>query len=162
MKKNFKQCKTKFLLFFLLALFAGGLSPAWAQVTESFEDVTLVDADTWGRAGKFSNGWVCVGSTGTINNAGLHATSEDYPFYLYSSGNTGDKSLGGIASSTNNYYLVIPTLISGDVTYYCKGTASTYGYLRFYKVTDNGDDTYTIGSQIGSVVSKNSSSGWVS
>ena len=162
MKKNFKQCKTKFLLFFLLALFAGGLSPAWAQVTESFEDVTLVDADTWGRAGKFSNGWVCVGSTGTINNAGLHATSEDYPFYLYSSGNTGDKALGGIASSSNNYYLVIPTLISGDVTYYCKGTASTYGYLRFYKVTDNGDDTYTIGSQIGSVVSKNSSSGWVS
>lgn len=162
MKKNFKQCKTKFLLFFLLALFAGGLSPAWAQVTESFEDVTLVDADTWGRAGKFSNGWVCVGSTGTINNAGLHATSEDYPFYLYSNGKTGDKSLGGIASSTNNYYLVIPTLISGDVTYYCKGTASTYGYLRFYKVTDNGDDTYTIGSQIGSVVSKNSSSGWVS
>lgn len=162
MKKNYKQCKTRFLLFFLLSLFAGGLSPAWAQVTESFEDITLVDADSWGRSGKFSNGWVCVGSTGTINNAGLHASSEDYPFYLYSSGNTGDKALGGIASSSNNYYLVIPTLISGDVTYYCKGTASTYGYLRFYKVTDNGDDTYTIGSQIGSVVSKNSSSGWVS
>lgn len=162
MKHFFNFRKAKLLLAALMLLVTGGVSPAWAQVTESFEEVTLVDADTWGQAGKFSNGWVCVGSTGTINNAGLHATSEDYPFYLYSSGNTGDKALGGIASSTNNYYLVIPTLISGDVTYYCKGTASTYGYLRFYKVTDNGDDTYTIGSQIGSVVSKNSSSGWVS
>ena len=162
MKHFFSFRKAKLLLAALMLLVTGGVSPAWAQVTESFEEVTLVDADTWGRAGKFSNGWVCVGSTGTINNAGLHATSEDYPFYLYSSGNTGDKALGGIASNTNNYYLVIPTLISGDVTYYCKGTASTYGYLRFYKVTDNGDDTYTIGSQIGSVVSKNSSSGWVS
>ena len=162
MKHFFSFRKAKLLLAALMLLVTGGVSPAWAQVTESFEEVTLVDADTWGRAGKFSNGWVCVGSTGTINNAGLHATSEDYPFYLYSSGNTGDKALGGIASGTNNYYLVIPTLISGDVTYYCKGTASTYGYLRFYKVTDNGDDTYTIGSQIGSVVSKNSSSGWVS
>ena len=161
MKHFFYKKKSRWLLLAILAMMVGA-SPTWAQVTESFEEVTLVDADSWGRAGKFSNGWVCVSSTGAINNAGLHATSEDYPFYLYSGGKTGDKSLGGIASGTNNYYLVIPTIISGDVTYFCKGTASTYGYLRFYKVTDNGDDTYTIGSQIGSVVSKNSSSGWVS
>lgn len=162
MKKEFLYFKkSRWLLLVLLTMIVGA-SPTWAQVTESFESVTLVDADTWGRAGKFSNGWVCISSTGAISNTSLHATSEDYPFYLYSSGKTGDKSLGGIASSTNNYYLVIPTLVSGDVTYYCKGTSSTYGYLRFYKVTDNGDDTYTIGSQIGSLVSKNSSSGWVS
>ena len=162
MKHNSKLNRSRWLLLTLFTLIVG-VSPAWGQVTESFESITLVDADTWGRAGKFSNGWICVGSTGTINNAGLHATSEDYPYYLYSaSAKTGTKALGGIASSTQNYYLVIPVVISGDVTYYCKGTASTYGYLRFYKVTDNGDDTYTIGSQIGSVVSKNSSSGWVS
>ncbi len=38
MKKNFKQCKTKFLLFFLLALFAGGLSPAWADELTIYSD----------------------------------------------------------------------------------------------------------------------------
>jgi hypothetical protein len=139
MKKDYLnlRAKSKLLLLALLALFAGGMSPAWAQVTESFEDVTLVDADSWGRAGKFSNDWVCVSSTGTISNTSLHATSEDYPFYLYASGNTGSKSLGGIASSTNNYYLVIPTLISGDVNFYCKGTASTYGYLRRLRLYSN-------------------------
>ena len=102
MKKNFKQCKTKFLLFFLLALFAGGLSPAWAD-TETFEDVTIqkdgVDiSNNYGN--NLSNGWICVNSSGSryatiySSDAGSYALGTDYYY-------EGSKSLYNTSSSNN-------------------------------------------------------------
>lgn len=166
MKKNFKQCKTKFLLFFLLALFAGGLSPAWAQVTESFEDVTIqkdgVDiSNNYGN--NLSNGWICVNSSGSryatiySSDAGSYALGTDYYY-------EGSKSLYN-TSSSNNYYMVIPVSISGTLSFQmrCTSTSSSYqGMLYVYNVTDNGDGTYTIGSQIGSYINQKGGSGWAS
>lgn len=165
MKKNFKQCKTKFLLFFLLALFAGGLSPAWAD-TETFEDVTIqkdgVDiSNNYGN--NLSNGWICVNSSGSryatiySSDAGSYALGTDYYY-------EGSKSLYN-TSSSNNYYMVIPVSISGTLSFQmrCTSTSSSYqGMLYVYNVTDNGDGTYTIGSQIGSYINQKGGSGWAS
>ena len=142
MKHFFNFRKSKLLLFSLFAILAGSASPAWAQVTESFEDVTLVNADTWGRAGELSNGWICVNSSGAKNSIGL-GTDDQYGYYLFNEGNTGEKSLASKASSSNSEYLVIPVLVKGTVSFYAKKTGSTNPYIYIYLATDNGDGTYS-------------------
>lgn len=153
------------IIFAFLLCCMGGVNSAWAQVTETFESVSVENPDTWGRGGTFSNGWVCVNSAGAINSAGLHDSSEDYPYYINSNKNNtdgGSKSLGGISSSSNSNYLVIPVVMTGDISFYMCGTASgssTYGYLKVFKVKDNGDGTYTIGNQL-TTLSKGGGSAW--
>ena len=146
-----------------MLMLAAGLSPAGAQVTETFEDLTLVDADSWGRAGEFSNGWICVNSSGVKNSTGLHESSNDYPYFIGTIAKNGSKSLGSISSNNQSYYLVIPVLMSGDVTFsMCTNSTntSTYGYVRIHKVTDNGDGTYSINSVALSTQTKAGSSSY--
>ena len=160
MKKNFKQCKTKFLLFFLLALFAGGLSPAWAD-TETFESVSQVDPVS-NYSSDLSNGWVCVNASGSKYSYGI-GTSDSAPYYIATRANNGSKSLGSIASSSNSYYMIIPVLMSGDITFYmCTNSTSsyTYGYVKVYKASDNGDGTYSIDASPISTQTKSGSSSY--
>ena len=162
MKNVLSKTKSR-LLFCLMLMLAAGLSPAGAQVTETFEDLTLVDADSWGRAGEFSNGWICVNSSGVKNSTGLHESSNDYPYFIGTIAKNGSKSLGSISSNTQSYYLVIPVLMSGDVTFsMCTNSTntSTYGYVRIHKVTDNGDGTYSINSVALSTQTKAGSSSY--
>lgn len=155
--------KSKLLLLTLLAVFVGGVSPAWAQVTETFESVTLVEPDSWSRSGELSNGWICVNSSGVKNSAGLHESSDEYPYFIGTRANNGSKSLGSISSNSQSYYLVIPVLMSGDVTFsMCTNStnSSTYGYVRIHKVSDNGDGTYSINSTAFSTQTKSGSSSY--
>lgn len=164
MKHFFNFRKAKLLFAALMLLVTGGVSPAWAQVTESFEEVTIqkdgVDvSNNYGN--NLSNGWVCVNSSGSryatiySSDAGSYALGTDYPY-------EGSKSLYN-TSSSNNYYMVIPVSISGTLSFQmrCTSTSSSYqGMFYLYNVTDNGDGTYTIGSQIGSYMNQKGGSGW--
>ncbi len=135
-------------------LFVCALSVQAETVTESFEGVSTVSPDTWGRAGKLSNGWVCTNKLGIGN-------SNDYSYYLWSKGHTGNKALGGLQGSKNNDYIVCPTMLTGEVSFYIVSTSSDYrstGNVRVYYATDNGDGTYTIGSQISAYEVKGNSS----
>lgn len=126
----------------LLMLFC--ISSQAETITEDFESVTLTNADTWGRATKLSNGWFIQG--------GYIATSKDSQNYGFWSTayNGSSKSLTAQYGSSNNAYVIIPVLLSGDVTFYYRRTSSdsrSAGKVYAYKVTES-DGTYTIGSRI--------------
>lgn len=147
MKKNFKQCKTKFLLFFLLALFAGGLSPAWAGTGDTnFDDVELQDPTlSYGSiyySDKLSNGWIVQG--GSIYNGGYTGN-----YFLTASYKRGDSGLAIDASQSGSQaaYLITPAM-SGDVTFWFKSTTSSSSsawQINVYEATDNGE-SFDIGS----------------
>lgn len=147
MKKNFKQCKTKFLLFFLLALFAGGLSPAWAGTGDTnFDDVELQDPTlSYGSiyySDKLSNGWIVQG--GSIYNGGYTGN-----YFLTASHKRGDSGLAIDASQSGSQaaYLITPAM-SGDVTFWFKSTTSSSSsawQINVYEATDNGE-SFDIGS----------------
>ena len=78
---------------------------------------------------------------------------ESYPSYNYSetAGVDGSGALSCITNqNTNNIYdLLVTPVVKGTVTIAAKATASYYTpQLTFYKITDNGDGTYTRGDQI--------------
>lgn len=132
----------KFLSSALLMFFC--ISSQAETITEGFESVTLTNADTWGRATKLSNGWIVQG--------GYIATSKDsYDYGFWTTAYNGSsKSLTAQYGGTNNAYVIIPVLLSGDVTFYYRKTStssSTAGKVYAYKVTES-DGTYTIGSRI--------------
>lgn len=147
MKNNFKQCKTKFLLFFLLALFAGGLSPAWAGTGDTnFDDVELQDPTlSYGSiyySDKLSNGWIVQG--GSIYNGGYTGN-----YFLTASHKRGDSGLAIDASQSGSQaaYLITPAM-SGDVTFWFKSTTSSSSsawQINVYEATDNGE-SFDIGS----------------
>lgn len=145
---NQEETKTKYMklkqlfLSSMLALFS--LSSAQAkEFTEGFESVTLVNADTWGRATELSNGWKIQG--------GYIGTSKDsYDYGFWTTAHDGSKSLTAQYGGTNNAFVIIPSLLTGDVTFYYRKTStssSTAGKVYAYKVTEN-NGTYTIGSRI--------------
>lgn len=136
--KNFKLAALA-----LLGLFASANAMA-EVVTEDFESVTLENADTWGRATQLSNGWFVQG--GYISTS---KDSYDYGFWT-TAYNGSSKSLTAQYGGTNNAYVIIPVLMTGDVTFYYRKTStssSTAGKVYAYKVTEN-EGTYTIGSRI--------------
>lgn len=126
----------------LLMLFC--ISSQAETITEDFESVTLTNADTYGRATKLSNGWII--QNGYIATS---ADSQNYGFWT-TAYNGSSKSLTAQYGSSNDAYVIIPVLLSGDVTFYYRRISSDYrsaGKVYAYKVTES-DGTYTIGSRI--------------
>lgn len=151
----------KLTYLWALLLSICGWSYASAQTTETFDDVTVVEGTMSGYGAKLSNGWVCVSSSGSEYSYGIGTKADnDNASYFLSEKRAYDsstKSLGTVSSSSNSYYLVIPVLMTGVVSFQmCTNSESerTYGIVKIYKVTDNGDGTYKIGSQIGSNITK--------
>ena len=163
MKQFIHFKKAKLLLTALIALFAGGMSPAWADtLTENFDEVTRLDANGNEVTGSYSygyslsNGWF-VSPAGACISA-----SNSYHYGIATGGNTGNALWAGYGS-TQSYYMIIPTQLVGEVTFKAKKTSSsssTKGYIRLYEVTeDNG--TYTVTStQLGSTVEPSTNSAW--
>ena len=76
-----------------------------------------------------------------------------YPSYSYSAdaGVDGSGALSCITNQSSNslYDLLVTPVVKGTVTIDAKTTATYYTpQLTFYKITDNGDGTYTRGEQI--------------
>ena len=125
--------KSTLLLFTLVALFAGGVSPAWGDtLTETFDAVTVSSRYL------LSNGWVMVHNGGNYQGFG---GSYDYQI---KSGNYDSETGNSLYCnySDNNEYVVIPTKLSGTFTYYAK-RADSNGTIDFFEATKSGE-TFTV------------------
>jgi len=101
--------KSKLLLFVLLACFAGGVSPAWAEtITDDFSTYTAPEDG----ATELGENWVIIGNDGTYSSFG---SSKDYGYY----NGYGDAYVyGNYASNySKSNYLVLKKLVTGTVTF---------------------------------------------
>lgn len=76
-----------------------------------------------------------------------------YPYYTYSEtagvDGSGTLSCGTNQSSNNIYDLLVTPVVKGTVTIQAKASTTWYSpLLEFYKITDNGDGTFTRGDKI--------------
>lgn len=140
-KKLFNlRLRSRWLLVSLLTLLAG-VSPAGAQVTESFEygsdgttAITISD-----DAMKLSNGWTVVGS-GTY--AGIATSGWSKTLKLQTSGARSGNCI--YAGSNSAVYIVCPVEVSGTLSFYWKRYDSG-ATVKIYAAEKDGD-TYTIGN----------------
>ena len=140
-KKLFNlRLRSRWLLVSLLTLLAG-VSPAGAQVTESFEygsdgttAITISD-----DAMKLSNGWTVVGS-GTY--AGIVTSGWSKTLKLQTSGARSGNCI--YAGSNSAVYIACPAEISGTLSFYWKRNDGS-GTVKVYAAEKDGD-TYTIGN----------------
>ena len=147
---NLRQ-RSRWLLVSLLALLAGGTSPAWAgTITENFESLT-VDGTT------LSNGWFVQG--GTLKSSVTSITSSsswgnyagEYNYEMISRGANGTStSICNYESSNTNKYLIVPVELTGKIRFYVGGTrTSGTRKVELYRVSYN-SGVYSIGTKIGS------------
>lgn len=126
----------KFLKTVILALAALACTPmAYAEEkTEGFEDLTLVNPDTWGRATELSNGWIIQG--------GYIATGADTQNYgFWTTRYSGSKSLTAQYGSSNAAIVIIPQQLSGTFSFYARkssSSSSTKGYIYIYEMEEDG------------------------
>lgn len=129
MKKFFK------ITLLALAALANTTLTYAEEVTEGFESVTLVNADSWGRATELSNGWIIQG--------GYIATSADSQNYgFWTTKYAGSKSLTAQYGSSNAAIVVIPQQLTGSFTFYARKTStssSTKGYIYIYEMEEDGE-----------------------
>lgn len=142
MKDYFNLRKSKLLLLMLLAMVAGGVSPAWAEeITEGFEYATdgttviSVNSDNMG----LSNGWVVIGSGSYVGIA--TGTSKDLQLKSGSYVYEGTYSIGTQYSNSNTW-LVCPVEVSGTLKFYAR-RYNTSRTLTIGLASKNGE-TYTI------------------
>lgn len=135
----------KLLLSAVLMLFCASVQAE--EITEGFEDVSIVDANGTAITGYaagvgLSNGWKVV-------DGKMYLTT-DYAAHTYSlwdTANSGSNSLCSNYGTSNNGFIVIPEKISGKLTFYYRrtktSTSSSYkGKFSIYEVEQSGD-TYT-------------------
>lgn len=130
-------------IFYALCVSLALLAPSTAQadaVTEDFESVTVVDGDGNAVSGNYtagaglSNGWLVVGG-------GICKASDYSNFGLWSTAYSGSTSLTAQYGSSNSAVIVIPTKISGKLTFYTRKTSSsssTKGYVDLFEMTPDG------------------------
>lgn len=137
--------KIKSILSAVLMLFCASVQAE--EITEDFEDVSIVDANgnpvTGYTAGVgLSNGWKVVdGKMYLITDYAANTYS------LWDTANSGSISLCSNYGTSNNGFVVIPEKISGKLTFYYRrtksSTSSSYkGKFSIYEVEQSGD-TYT-------------------
>ena len=155
MKDFFNMRKSKLLLLTLLACFAGGVSPTWAdELTENFESLT-VDETT------LSNGWFVQGGTlkSTVTSItsssswGNNAGNSNYEL-INQGANSTSYSICNYESSNTDKYLIIPIELTGKIKFYAGGCrTSGTRKVEVYKVSyDSETAVYIIGQKIGSTV----------
>ena len=150
MKDYFNLRKSKLLLFVLLAVLAGGVSPAWAEtLTETFDEVTVTSRYL------LSNGWVMVHSNGSYQGFG-----GSYDYQIKSGNYDGETGNSLYCNySDDNEYVVIPTKLSGTFTYYVKYSGSSNGTVTFFEAQKDGDTFSVTATQLATT---STGSSWVS
>lgn len=131
--------KRRLLTLFVCLL---ALAVQAAHYSEGFEDITLTDqqgnplASSYSFGYGLSNGWRIVGGT-------IYASPGVTNYGLTSKAHTGDKALEASYSSTNDAFIVIPTLLSGDFTFWvCRTSSRSAGKVSLLEVEPDGD-SYT-------------------
>lgn len=137
MKKNY------LMMAFLFALLGVGQAHA-ATLTEDFESVALTDADgveltsTWNYGYGLTNGWKIIG--GQIYTS---AGSIDYGLWKGVGYNDSNTCLEASYGSSNSAYVAIPTRLTGVVSFYAAGVATSVdGKITVYELEADGD-SYT-------------------
>lgn len=134
--------KIRFSLLTLLVMLCG---TAFADSYTTNFDTAIETSD---HAFQVASNWRHI--VGTYND---YWGDTSYPSYSYSA-TAGVDGSGALSCSTNQssnslYDLLVTPVVKGTVTIDAKATASYYTpQLSFYKITDNGDGTYTRGDQI--------------
>lgn len=134
--------RTKLLSLILPAIFFVATSMQAAHVTEGFESLTITNTDSWGYGKGLSNGW-------KIQGGSIYTSAGSTNYGLWSTAHTGSKSLEASYGSSNNAVVVIPEELTGKFVFWARKTSSsssTKGYVDFFDMTDNGDGTYTKGT----------------
>lgn len=131
--------KRRLLTLFVCLL---ALAVQAAHYSEGFEDITLTDqqgnplASSYSFGYGLSNGWRIVGGT-------IYASPGVTNYGLTSKAHTGNKALEASYSSTNDAFIVIPTLLSGDFTFWvCRTSSRSAGKVSLLEVEPEGD-SYT-------------------
>ena len=143
------------IIFAFLLSCMGGVNPAWAQITENFDDVTITT-----NAQILSNGWIAQGSSTYLSKfqnytSGTTPTSGGNFVLLENADRTygeSGKSLGAI-DNTNGSYIIIPKNLSGVFEFHYRKWAKnsyTTSSIAVYAAEFNGTD-YTIGSSLGTL-----------
>lgn len=129
----------KFLLSAVLMLFCASVQAE--EITEGFEDVSIVDANGNAVSGNYtagvglSNGWVVV-------DGGICKAPDYSNFGLWSTAYSGSVSLTAQYGSSNSAVIVIPAQLSGKISFYTRKTStssSTKGYIDIFEVEKDGD-----------------------
>lgn len=131
--------KVKIALLALFASFSTQVVKA-EEVTEGFEDVTIVDANGDAVSGNYtagvglSNGWMVVGG-------GICYASDYAQYGMWTTANSGSKSLTAQYSATNTAIMVIPVQMTGKLSFYARKTStssSSKGYVDLWEMEPDG------------------------
>ena len=136
------KAKTAFALFLTLILGTGATSAD--TIEETFEDVTIVDADgnplanSWSSGSGLSNGWRIIGGTLYASDNGdyglIHATGQGFSM--------SDYYLTSASTSVNSAYVFIPAPLQGEVLIWARSNLSEKSKktssLKVYEATADG------------------------
>ena len=138
--------KKTFLLLAALFLLMGAAPAMGATLTEDFESVALTDAEgnalsgSWSYGYGLSNGWKVVGGT-------IYA-SDGVTNYGLRKGHESSTALESSFSASNSAFVVIPTALTGEVTFWVANTSRrNAGTITIHEAIAS-DDTYTLGEQL--------------
>ena len=106
---------------------------------DAFEDVSIVDADQWGRGMTLSNGWQVVGTNATIDTYGncTYTLSTD-------GGHTG---LGIYAASNSSKIFLLTPEVTGSVHFDFANRGNAAAAVEAYVASAEGD-TYVLGNSL--------------
>lgn len=151
--RHYGEFKLMCRLWFVLVLLCTGTNHVLAAtMTENFDNVDRLDANgnvitsNWTYGYSLSNGWFVSPATNAIS------ASKTMYYGIAAGGNTGNALWNGYGSS-NSYYMVIPTLLQGEITFKAyKNTSSKTPSIKFFEVTEN-NGVYTVtDNQLGETV----------
>lgn len=136
--------KLRLFLLTLVAALGGSISASAEAYTVDF-NTSITTSD---HAFQVASNWRHI-----VDTYEDYWGDASYPSYSYSetAGVDGSGALSCITNQSNYsiYDLLVTPVVKGTVTIAAKTTATYYTpQLSFYKITDNGDGTYTRGAQI--------------
>ena len=149
--------KISLLLAFLLA-FVGGTT-AWAgTLTENFDDLQRLDVNgnvitsNWSYGYSLSNGWLVSPASNVIS------ASKTMNYGIANGGYEGNALWSGYGSS-NAYYMIIPTMLTGEVKFKAyKNTTTKTPSVKLFEVTEEGGVYTVTDNQLGETVNAASAS----
>ena len=114
--------------------------------SEDFENVSLVDADSWGRATSLSNGWTLSSATSYFT-----ANSENSDYALMSKDGAGyNESAHYIEAnygSSNSVSMLVNQKLTGEISFWVRSTLtsssknSNKSYVTIYRANEDGTMT---------------------
>lgn len=131
--------RLKLLLSAALMLFCASVQAE--EITEGFEDVSIVDANGNAVSGNYtagaglSNGWIVV-------DGGICKAADYSNFGLWTTAYSGSVSLTAQYGSSNSAVIVIPAQLTGKISFYTRKTSSsssTKGYIDIFEMEKDGD-----------------------